>query len=76
MTAFALALGGIIGGGILVDIVFSYPGLGFVLYDGILNEDYPLIQAVFLFIIIGVLLANFFMDILYVKLDPRIAEGE
>ncbi len=76
MTAFALALGGIIGGGVLVDIVFSYPGLGFLLYNGILNEDYPLIQTVFLFIIIGVLFANFAMDLLYAKLDPRISEGE
>lgn len=74
LTAFALAIGGIIGAGVLVDIVFSYPGLGFTLYQAIVGEDYPVIQTVFLFIIIGVLIANFFMDLLYAHLDPRITE--
>ena len=56
---------------VLTEIVFSYPGIGFVLFEGVTNEDYPLVQGVFLIITIMVLSANFIADAVYVLLDPR-----
>ena len=72
VTGLALQLGGIVAGALTTEIVFSYPGIGYILMQAILNQDYFLIQGCFLFIILGVLLANFFIDIVYVILDPRI----
>lgn len=69
---FALALGYVVSGQVLTEIVFSYPGIGFALYQGVLNRDYPLIQAAFLIIALGVLGANFLADLLYAVLDPRV----
>ena len=75
-TAFAMALGFVISGSLLTEIVFSYPGIGFSLYQAVVSLDYPLMQAVFLFITLAVLIANFFVDILYAVLDPRVrSEG-
>ena len=71
IASFALALGFIVGGAVLVEIVFSYPGIGYVLFQGVTNEDYPLVQGVFLIITIMVLSANFIADAVYVLLDPR-----
>ena len=65
VTGLALALGAILGGALVTEIVFSYPGLGYQIYRAITNEDYFVIQGIFLFIIVGVLLANFLVDILY-----------
>ncbi len=75
LTGFALSLGNIISGGILVEMVFSYPGLGFDIYNAVLNEDFPVLETSFLLIIISVLVANFIMDLAYYRLDPRIREG-
>lgn len=75
LTGFALSLGNIISGGILVEMVFSYPGLGFDIYNAVINEDFPVLETSFLLIIISVLVANFIMDLLYYRLDPRIREG-
>ncbi|MFG1519572.1 MAG: ABC transporter permease [Thermoplasmataceae archaeon] len=75
LTGFALSLGNIISGGILVEMVFSYPGLGFDIYNAVINEDFPVLETAFLLIIISVLVANFIMDLLYYRLDPRIREG-
>ena len=74
-TAFAMSLGFIISGSLLTEIVFSYPGIGFMLYQSVLNLDYPLMQAIFLFITIAVLIANFIADLTYVFLDPRVRAG-
>jgi peptide/nickel transport system permease protein len=71
ITGFALSLGFVVSGALLTEIVFSYPGLGYILLQAVLNSDYPLMQAVFLVIALAVLGANFFADILYVVLDPR-----
>ena len=71
IASFALALGFIVGGAVLTEIVFSYPGIGYVLFQGVTNEDYPLVQGVFLIITIMVLSANFIADAVYVLLDPR-----
>jgi peptide/nickel transport system permease protein len=68
---FALSLGFIVSGAILVEAVFAYPGIGYLLYEAVSNEDFPLAQAILLFITMAVLLANLGADILYGALDPR-----
>jgi peptide/nickel transport system permease protein len=71
VSGFALALGFIVGGTLLVEIVFSYPGLGFLLYRAVGAKDYPLMQGIFLVITVSVLLANVLADVAYLLLDPR-----
>ena len=71
LSGLALALGVVIGGNIVAEIAFHYPGLGYLIYQAITNEDYFLLQGIFIFIIIGVLVANFIIDIVYVVVDPR-----
>jgi peptide/nickel transport system permease protein len=74
-TTFALALGFVVSGAIVIEYVFDYPGVGYELFTAVLNYDYPLMQGLFLIIVIGVLIANFLADLLYVLLDPRIRMG-
>jgi peptide/nickel transport system permease protein len=71
VSGFALALGFIVGGTLLVEIVFSYPGLGFQLFQAVGSKDYPLMQGIFLIITLSVLLANLLADVAYLMLDPR-----
>ena len=71
VSGFALSLGFIVGGSLLVEIVFSYPGLGFLLFRAVGAKDYPLMQGIFLVITISVLVANLIADIAYLLLDPR-----
>jgi peptide/nickel transport system permease protein len=71
LTGFAMSLGFVIGGSLIVEIVFSYPGMGSSLLFAVNNRDYPLMQGVFLMITFAVLVANFLADIMYVLLDPR-----
>jgi peptide/nickel transport system permease protein len=73
LTVFAIVFGNVVGGSLLVEEVFGYPGVGTLLYNAIFNLDYPLMQALFLIITLSVLLANFAVDLLHVRLDPRIA---
>jgi peptide/nickel transport system permease protein len=75
ITGLALALGAVVAGAIVVEIVFSYPGLGTLTLSALQNRDYFLIQGIFLFLIIGVLVANFVIDIAYVFIDPRTRVG-
>jgi peptide/nickel transport system permease protein len=75
ITGLALALGAVVAGAIVVEIVFSYPGLGTLTLAAIQNRDYFLIQGIFLFLITGVLIANFVIDIVYVVIDPRTRVG-
>jgi peptide/nickel transport system permease protein len=75
ITGLALALGAVVAGAIVVEIVFAYPGLGSLTLSAIQNRDYFLIQGIFLFIIVGVLIANFVIDIVYVVIDPRTRVG-
>ncbi|ADO77341.1 binding-protein-dependent transport systems inner membrane component [Halanaerobium praevalens DSM 2228] len=67
-----LSLGSLVGGAILVENVFAYPGLGLLLRESVMMRDYPLIQGIFLVIAIFVLTANFFADLIYKRIDPRI----
>jgi len=75
VTGLALALGAILAGALATEIVFSYPGLGYQIYRAITNEDYFVIQGIFLFIIIGILVANFIVDVVYLVIDPRTRVG-
>jgi peptide/nickel transport system permease protein len=75
LTAFGMALGFVLGGSILTEVVFGYPGLGTLLYHSVTSLDYPLMQAIFLFISLAVLAANFLVDITYTLLDPRVRDG-
>jgi len=68
----ALALGVVVGGQVFIEIVFSYPGIGNLLLQAVENEDYPLIQGIFIIFTVALLLANFLADALYVFLDPRV----
>ncbi|SIM55102.1 ABC transporter permease [Micromonospora cremea] len=71
VSGFALSLGFIVGGTLLVEIVFSYPGLGYQLFQAVGAKDYPLMQGIFLIITISVLVANLLADVAYLLLDPR-----
>jgi peptide/nickel transport system permease protein len=71
LTGFAMSLGFVISGAILVEFVFNYPGLGFMLLQAVESEDYPLMQALFLLITVAVLMAIFIADVATALLDPR-----
>jgi peptide/nickel transport system permease protein len=71
ITAFGMALGFVLSGSLLTEIVFAYPGLGYLLIQAVRSLDYPLIQGLFLTITFAVLGANLLVDLLYVRLDPR-----
>jgi peptide/nickel transport system permease protein len=75
LSSFALSLGFIVSGAIVTEIVFSYPGVGYILFNAVGNDDYPLMQGIFLVITLAVLGANLLADALYVALDPRIRQG-
>ncbi|MGH3111906.1 MAG: ABC transporter permease, partial [Gaiellaceae bacterium] len=72
VTLVALTFGYIIGGDILVEAVFSYPGIGLATYEAVFNRDYPVLQGAFLLLTLSVIMANLVADLLYFKLDPRI----
>jgi peptide/nickel transport system permease protein len=71
VTGFGMALGFVLSGSLLTEIVFSYPGQGYLLVQAVRNQDYPLMQGLFLTITLAVLGANWLVDIIYVWLDPR-----
>jgi ABC-type dipeptide/oligopeptide/nickel transport system permease component len=72
VTLIALDLGFIVGGALLIEVIFSWPGIGLAMYDAILQRDYPMLQGGFLILTVSVILLNFASDLLYFKLDPRI----
>jgi peptide/nickel transport system permease protein len=71
LAGFAMSLGFVVAGAILVEYVFNYPGLGYMLLNAVNNLDYPLMQALFLMITVAVLVAVLICDLLTVWLDPR-----
>jgi peptide/nickel transport system permease protein len=73
-TLVALSLGYIVAGAILVETVFSWPGIGRAVYDAVLQRDYPMLQGAFLVLTFSVVFFNLVADLLYFKLDPRITE--
>ena len=72
LTHLAIALGYVVSGAILVEIVFSYPGLGYQLYQAIVNSDYTVIQAIALVLAVSVGLCVLIIDLIYPTLDPRV----
>lgn len=74
VAGFALALGFVVGGSLLVEVVFNYPGIGYSLLQAVSNQDYPLMQGIFLVITLTVLIANVLADLVYFVLDPRTRE--
>jgi peptide/nickel transport system permease protein len=71
VTALGMAAGFVLSGSLLTEIVFSYPGLGYLLVQAVRGQDYPLMQGLFLLITAAVLTANFAVDLFYLRLDPR-----
>jgi peptide/nickel transport system permease protein len=71
LTGFAMSLGFVVGGAILIEFVFNYQGVGYLLLQAVNNEDYPLMQALFLLITVAVLVAILIADIATAVLDPR-----
>jgi len=76
ITGLALSIGTMVGGALIAEIVFSYPGLGTTLLHGVLGQDYPLISASSLIITVMVLIATFVIEILYGFIDPRIKAAQ
>jgi peptide/nickel transport system permease protein len=75
VTAFALGFGQSVGGNVVVENVFSWPGLGRLLVDAVASSDYPLAQGAFLVIAVVLVMMNFLADVMYGVLDPRVAHG-
>jgi peptide/nickel transport system permease protein len=76
ITGLALSVGTMVGGALVAEIIFSYPGLGTTLLSSIRGQDYPLISAATLLITVMVLVANFAIEILYGFIDPRIKAAQ
>jgi peptide/nickel transport system permease protein len=75
LTGLALSLGTMIGGALITEMIFSYPGLGMAMLSAIQNNDYPMIQGCTLLVTVSVLIANFTVDIMIGFLDPRVKAG-
>jgi peptide/nickel transport system permease protein len=71
-TLIFLQLGYLLGGTILVESVFNYPGIGLLTYQAVFQRDYPVLQGAFLVLTVTVVVANLIADLLYIKLDPRV----
>ncbi|MBV9452031.1 MAG: ABC transporter permease [Streptosporangiaceae bacterium] len=76
LQGFGLALGFVVSGAIVMEIVFAYPGIGLLLVNAVTSNDYPMMQAIFLVITFAVLLANMLVDIIIVFTDPRARSRE
>jgi peptide/nickel transport system permease protein len=75
IAGFALSLGFVVAGALVMEIVFSYPGVGLTLYNAVTSDDFPLLQGIFLVISLAVLLASLIADLVYVVADPRARAG-
>jgi peptide/nickel transport system permease protein len=76
IAGFALSLGFVVAGALVMEIVFSYPGIGLTLYNAVTSNDYPLLQGIFLVISLTVLLSSLIADLIYVVADPRVRTEE
>ena len=72
VTASALYISALVGGAIQVEVVYSWPGMGLLMYNSVLARDYPVLEAAFLVSAVVVLIANFASDLIYRILDPRV----
>ena len=76
ITGLALSIGTMVGGALVAEIIFSYPGLGYAILNGVTGQDYPLISAATLIITMMVLIANFAIEIIYGLIDPRVKAAQ
>jgi peptide/nickel transport system permease protein len=76
LQGFGLALGFVVSGALIMEIVFSYPGIGLLLLGAVTSDDFPLMQGIFLVITFAVLLANLIVDVIIVFVDPRVRVQE
>jgi len=72
VTVVALNVGWVMSGAIMIEVIFSYQGLGYLTYEAVLSQDYPIIQAAFLLEAVAVIIANFLADLMLFRLDPRV----
>ncbi|MFZ1768057.1 MAG: ABC transporter permease, partial [Caldilinea sp.] len=72
VTALTLSLGGIVGGAVLVEYIFAYPGIGYLLYQGIVTSDYTLIQGIVFMLVFTTATLVLILDLIYPLIDPRI----
>ncbi|MEM4065884.1 MAG: ABC transporter permease [Candidatus Micrarchaeaceae archaeon] len=72
VSVIAIQIGTLVGGIVVIETVFSWPGIGWMIYQAIMGRDYPLLQGAFLIISSVVILANFIADLIYLLVDPRI----
>jgi ABC-type dipeptide/oligopeptide/nickel transport system permease component len=72
VTLIALDFGYIVGGALLIEVIFSWPGIGEAMYTAVLQRDYPMLQGGFLILTASVIVLNFLSDLVYFRLDPRI----
>lgn len=75
ITGFALSLGAVVGGSMLTEVIFNYPGVGYTLFTAVQSQDFALMQGLFLIISLAVIAANLVADVAYVFLDPRTRQG-
>lgn len=73
VSVIALSLGFIVGGAILVETVFNWPGIGYAVYQAVIERDYPMLQGAFLLLTVSVIVCNLIADLIYFRLDPRIS---
>jgi len=75
-TGLVMSIGFMFGGSPLVELIFTYPGIGRFFASAVSARDYPLLQGLFLMLAITVISANFIADLLYIQIDPRVKVGE
>ena len=73
ITRTGIWLGRVVTGAFFVEMIFAYPGLGYLTYDALVARDYPVLQGVLLVVAVVVLGVNFLIDLIYPKLDPRVS---
>jgi peptide/nickel transport system permease protein len=76
VTGLAIALGNVLAGQVLVEVIFSYPGLGDLLVNSVAGRDYPVVQGITLILVITVTLGVLVVDLLYPRIDPRISYAQ
>jgi ABC-type dipeptide/oligopeptide/nickel transport system permease component len=74
VTMVAMDFGYIVGGALLIEVIFSWPGIGLAMYNAVTQRDYPMLQGGFLILAVSVIVLNFVADLIYFRLDPRISE--
>jgi peptide/nickel transport system permease protein len=75
-TGLAISMGNIVGGALITEVIFAYPGVGWLIFNAIKSLDFPVIQGSVLLIVFSVALANFAIDLIYPLIDPRIRDGQ